>query len=601
MAVDEMRRARSLILLLLAACSLLGVGDLAMSEESWNPFRESDAARTRKSASSEPAPPDRPYLAPMDGKLHQGAPPLDAKSQAVERADLGPIMAGDGPGLPLELWQGLDPARAEQLMATLDIPTRSPALNGLWRRLLTARAGLGPGPAAQLAALRAEALYRSGLLREAAEALAAAGEEPVATVIKARVEIALASRDAGCASIRSAAARKAELPKRLKGEALLIAGYCAGAGSNPGGAGLAAELAREEGVDAPLAVSALDALAVGQMPRLQLPRRIGVLDYRLLQLAGAVDPAAVLERADAPLLAALIWDGSVDGKLRLAAAEAGARLNVIDAVGLADIYRAQSFAPSELAEPLAGRPDPLLRRALLFKAAEGERTPLKRTRVVRALLDDARRSGTYLHTLRMLTKAADEIERVAEIGWFAETAVEIAVAAGRHDAARAWVAFARAPDRPAAGSLDHWLALIDIADPDLQSKRGQSLASVEQLALGGRFGSELLHRLATVLDALDYNVPIPLWDAANRAPQPAGGHLPETGVLPELLDASRKREPARTVLLAMRTLGPNGADGAHMIALGDAVRALKRAGLEPDARRVAFEALFPGWPRGMSN
>ena len=34
-----------------------------------------------------------------------------------------------------------------------------------------------------------------------------------------------------------------------------------------------------------------------------------------------------------------------------------------------------------------------------------------------------------------------------------------------------------------------------------------------------------------------------------------------------------------------------------MIALGDAIRALKRAGLEADARRLGFEALFAGWPR----
>ena len=54
------------------------------------------------------------------------------------------------------------------------------------------------------------------------------------------------------------------------------------------------------------------------------------------------------------------------------------------------------------------------------------------------------------------------------------------------------------------------------------------------------------------------------------------------------------------MLLVLRTLGGNGAEGAHMIALGDAVRGLKRAGLEPDARRVAFEALFGGWPRATS-
>src|SRR5690606_657530 len=106
----------------------------------------------------------------------------------------------------------------------------------------------------------------------------------------------------------------------------------------------------------------------------------------------------------------------------------------------------------------------------------------------------------------------------------------------------------------------------------------EDLHHVEELASHGRLDSALLHRLATVLDALQFNVPIPLWEAASRTPQPAGGHLPETGVLTELQDAAKKREFARTVLLVMKTLGPNGAEGANMIALGDSIRALRRAG-----------------------
>ena len=131
----------------------------------------------------------------------------------------------------------------------------------------------------------------------------------------------------------------------------------------------------------------------------------------------------------------------------------------------------------------------------------------------------------------------------------------------------------------------------------MSGPRGQSLGSVEALALRGRFSADLLHRLATVLDALDYNIPIPFWEAASRAPQPTTGHLPATGVLSLLQDAAKKGEQGRTVLLAMQTLGCNGGEGANMIALGDSIRALRRARLDAEARRLGFEALFAGWPR----
>jgi hypothetical protein len=207
--------------------------------------------------------------------------------------------------------------------------------------------------------------------------------------------------------------------------------------------------------------------------------------------------------------------------------------------------------------------------------------------------------------LRALAPSIANLARVSEIGWFAETAIEILVTSGNYDGARQWVAFAGGVDRPggaaAASTMQHWAALIDIADTQVTTARGQSLASVEDVALKGRFTAEALHRLATVLDALDTNVPIALWDAANKSPQPAGGHLPETGVLPELLDASKKREFGRTVLLSLTAIGPNAADGAHILALGDTIRALKRAGFEAEARRLGFEALFTAWPRGQAS
>jgi hypothetical protein len=211
------------------------------------------------------------------------------------------------------------------------------------------------------------------------------------------------------------------------------------------------------------------------------------------------------------------------------------------------------------------------------------------------MLDEGRRTGLYLQTAQLLGPVIDGLQPTPEIGWFGETAIEINLAAGRYAAARRWVEAADRFDR--GGSLRHWLVLADLVDPAWQGQRGEALAEAEQLAVRGRFDRDLLHRLATVLDALDYQIPIPLWQEASRTPQPAGGHLPETGTLSQLADAAKQRQAARTVLLSLETIGPNAADGAHIISLGDTIRALRRAGLEPDARRLALEAVLAGWPR----
>ncbi|MEQ1695896.1 MAG: hypothetical protein ABL901_08650 [Hyphomicrobiaceae bacterium] len=540
-------------------------------------------------------------------------PPLAIeRGAAIEKGDLAPVAAADGSGLPYELWTGLDIPALEGLISRVDIPPHSPAVHQLWRRLITASvtAPGGIGSDGRFNALRAEALYRSGLLDEASKAAgsdaSALAANPGLAALAAKIEIGLGNTARACDLVKGFIARKADLPKKIQGEALLMTGICAAAGGNPSGAGLAAEFARQEktltnGPDDVVSLAALDAIASGQKTPARGLKSVSLLQYRAFSFAGGVEAKDIGQHGEPALLAFLAGTKDAPPALQLLSAEAAARVNAITPSALAGLYQAlgAQMAPEALAAANSVKAEPPLHRAALFKAAEAERTPLKKVRIMRALLDDAKRAGLYLQALSMLSKTADGLQPVPEIGWFAETGIEISLAAGNLERARQWSVLGGSV--PGDGGLRHWQALIDIADPALKTERGRSLASVEDLAAKGRLSRDLLHRLATVLDANDTNVPIPLWDAANRAPQPAGGYLPETGVLTSLQDASKKKEFGRTVLLVMRALGPNGAEGAHLIALGDSIRALRRAGLDGDARRLSFEALFALWPRSAGN
>lgn len=420
----------------------------------------------------------------------------------------------------------------------------------------------------------------------------------------ARVMLAAGDRDRACAAAKVAGQTRSELPAPARPEISLLRGYCSAAEGNMAAAGLAAGLAREDRTASTDTLAALDAVSNGEPPNLASAKAVSLLDWRLAQLIKSEAISIPVERAEPALLVVLARGEDTAPKLRLEAAEAAARHNIIDAEALAAVYRQQSFSAGDLAQALTMRGDAGTRRALLFRAAEVERTPLKKTRLVRAALDDARRVGLYVPLAAALARTVEDVQPVAEIGWFAETAVEVMLAARRFDAARRWSRFAAQPgvasDR-LAGALSHWAALIDIADPSQLGGRGTALGSVEEIVLRGRFNAEALHRLASVLDALDYNVPHRLWEAASRSPQPNSGFLPPTGVLAELQEAAKAKDPVRTIPLALRTLGPNGPEGAHMIALGDAIRGLRRAGLETHARAVAFEALFALWPRASSS
>lgn len=569
------------------------------AQDGWNPFRqkqdEAPARRSKENAAV--APPDAPppsAAAPREGDPYtRPAPWQSPRSGPVERGDLDPILAPDASGLPLELWRGLDLNGLEGLLAGLDLPPRSPTLHQLWRRMLLS-AGMPPAgapDAEHFVALRLEALYRSGLLSDMATVLHDSGASgPVVLTLSARRDIGLGLREEACRTIKTLASPRSGLPGRLKGETQLLAGYCAAVANDTGAAGLAVELAREEGVEAELPLAVLAGVATGSKPRLKLPTRVLLLDYRFLELLGPVNAQQVVDKAEPALLAMLAADAGADVRVQLAAADAAMRLNAIAPDAVAAVYRRHAATGAGNADPQSA--DPLLRRALFFRAIELAQAPAQRARFLRAMLDDARKTQTQAQMAQLVAPQLANMPPSPDAGAFAETAVEIALAAGDFPRARAWAE---------AAGLRHWAALIDVADPTRRGGRLASLSAIEELAARGRLGAETLHRLATVLDALDIDVPIALWDAANRTPQPGTGYLPETGVLADLAQSAKRNEAGRTLLLVMRALGPGGPDGANVLALGDAVRALKRIGLEPDARRLALEALVPAWPRASAN
>ena len=578
----------------------------AVAEDSWSPFKTNSGQRPHASETAAPQPalapqapspvPPEPMRGLAPAPVAQPRPPwVSPRGGSVERSELAPIMAPDGSGLPLELWRGLNLKAVEELLAGLELPPRSPALHQLWRRLLLAAAAPPAGSPTEehFVALRLEALYRSGLLPDMEAVLRqTALSGPVVLMLRARRDIGLGRRESGCQAIAALAAPSAGLPGRLKGEMQLLSGYCAAAGGDAQAAALAVELAREEGVEAELPLAVLTGFAEGTKPKLTLPRRVLLLDYRFLELLGPVNVAQVFDRAEPALISALAADTELSSRVRIAAAEAALSFNALAPERMAEVYRGTSLTGAAGVDPAVTTADPALRHALYFQAIEAARPATQKARFLRAILEDARRRGAHLQMARVLAPLIADLAITPDAFWFAETALETELIAGRFDLARRWAE---------AANLRAWLALIDVADPARRGGRLASLAPIAELAQGGRLGGETLQRLATVLGALDIDVPVGLWDAANRAPQPASGHLPETGVLAELAQAGERADAARVILLLMRALGPAGPEGANLLALGDGVRALRRVGLETDARQLALEALVAVWPRMAAN
>jgi hypothetical protein len=463
-------------------------------------------------------------------------------------------MDASASALPYDLWRGVDAVALERLLDATPLPSPSPTLAALIARALAADDG-GNGNLA----LRAAALQRAGRVEETISLL---GKSPGVSGPGLEARYAMALFAAG----REAEACAVDLGDRRGAEARLISAYCSA-----------------NGADAP----ERHAPAAAPPPRSSTRKPVvDVADYVSLKLAGPDGEAALkpdlAAKASPELLFRLARDAGAAPELRLAAAERAASLNVIAGDELARAYRE---AAAKL--PQGAKSGPAL-RARLFASFDNAPSANIRAESIGALLASARDQGIEIPVAQALAQAAAGLVEDPQADFFAETGVRIAALAGDEESAWAWI-------DTGGERMRSWQLLLAASDP--QGPRAKAaLAAGIDIALKGGLPPPLLHRLVTVLDALDYEVPMPLWDEASKTPQPDDGDLPPTGALTGLKQAADAGDVGRTVLLAATVLGANGAKGAHLIALGDALRALKRVGLDAEARRLGFEALYARWP-----
>ena len=490
------------------------------------------------------------------------------------------VPQGSESALPPDLWRGLDAAAMERLLAQSPLPSPSPALAKLIARVLASGA---PGDGRETLAMIA-ALKRGGRVDELVEllgGLAQAGE-PGAAGLYALELLAADRQDEACAVDLGTVPPAASADSNAKRAALLVPAYCAAAKGDRQGASLALTLASDSGVDAGLAAAMIDHADKTSSRGPALPRNVDVLDYLFLKLGQTGGSADIAARATPELLFLLARDKDTPAELRLAAAERAAALNIIDGEALAAAYRDAAPKLGKSAQ------SPAALRARLFATLEGQAAGKIRAESIDALLASGKDAKIEIPIAEALAQASEGLAQAPQAASFAETGVIVAALGGEDDAAWEWTDAGGEPVRS-------WQLLLGATDPFGERARSALDAGVE-IARRAQLPGALLQRLVTVLDALGQDVPIPLWELAGETPQPEDGYLPATGVLTDLKEAADAGEVGRTVLLVASVLGPNGPQGAHLIALGDSLRALKRVGLDAEARRLALEALYPHWP-----
>ncbi|MEE9250976.1 MAG: hypothetical protein V3U93_07605 [Alphaproteobacteria bacterium] len=520
--------------------------------------------------------------------------------KAVDPDSVG-LLDEEDDGFGIDMWKGTSRSLVERLLPTLPAALSSPVMRGLQRRLLlsTATAPRGPKSRRSLVAVRVEKLASMGDVKAVGELLRVAPSKlSNESLARAQVDNSLLTNDnAGACTLIRRLIRQYHGPFWQKGLA-----FCQALASEHAMAALGADLLREQGHERDQAFFTLiRALGGDKQAVVESLSDPAPLHLAMMRAARQPLPADVLLAQDAAILRTIALSPNASLEGRLEAAERAEALGALASESLAELYAGATFTPEQISEALSlAEADRGPRgRALLYHAARIQSVPTARAEVLKKAWALARQSGGYETSVRIHLAALLEIEPAQELAWFAGEAGRALLAAGRFEAAAAWLSLSRQAPRGGDGEgggkaadLSLW-PLVQLADAaESLPWDGAALKRWWQAQKEGD-EDELRARavmLYTLLEVLDEPVGASEWEPLLEGPQYESVKLPAPALLHGLRLAASNGRVGETVLLALLCLGGDGPAGANPLVLSAVISGLRQIGLDTEARALALEA-----------
>lgn len=525
--------------------------------------------------------------------------PAPIEQQQLEELDAWSVSAlsrTDG-ALARDLWAQSEPALLAQVFDKLPGVYESPAMQALTRRVLLSGGQAPRGESSEAARKRFEALGRMGAADDLATMAAGAGNainDPAIAQYAAQAELARGRRAEACARGRRGA--NADTPPFL----LRLRAYCAAVGGDRAAADLALEFAGGSGEDAAWFASAI-AIAAGAGGARPPTARYDTSLNTALSLEAQLRPGPnALANSSTLALTALARNDATAQPLRAQAA--------------ALAFRRGAISASEARTILLTTPDEITSALPPIVTALRQLQALPRASASRALPGtpeaDAAAAEAQAHALAEASAIADVLRQAQSPADFEAAArffqtdiaqlqsapnqaaavlfARAAILSGDAQVARRLTASARQAgvEQATMAPLDAALAAMG----GVRNERG-TVAMHRRIDGGGASAARDVAILAALGAPVDGTV-----QRFVLANPPSGGARADIGAMLALGSAVERGATAEAALLAVAAAGEAGPARLDAESLERIIRALRGAGLEEDARRVAVEAILAGAP-----
>ncbi|MEH6525834.1 MAG: hypothetical protein V7723_07145 [Sneathiella sp.] len=525
-----------------------------------------------------------------DGTTGQSA--LIVKSLGgLDAASVGTLDAATG-GFGAGMWTGTTPERVVTLLTYLPVSAVSPAMQDLFRRLLLTAAVIPQGleKPTELMSLRLSKLQEAGrvvdasLLAEKISPSALTDELIIATV---NLQFLQGQNEQACRLV------KAEKLQSVDQFWIKAGVFCDLIDEDFEQAELGAALLEEQGESDTLFLDLFDRLAGGKAVISDADLLFLPLHYAMIRHADITVSFEAAEKSGYDIVWALAMQESAQKGQRLRASYQSLAVGSIGpelprklilenalvqpaddgdtVVEIAQLYR--SVASQKDKEALA------LHLSALWAAGFRDESYFAATQLSAPLLAEipaASQSDKFeIDAVRLLLAAEDTAsaaiwERVARRAALRGTPEERLVARKRIDRVDAYMLISGAP------GIARWNPATFDAESFVQ---GDDLERGENVGL-----------LLTILDVFDQKVPERLWSEALDLGQIAQPRYSNLVIEKNLETAAETGRLGETIALSLTALGEGGPSSVSLTTLSRVLSALKKIGLEKEARALALEA-----------
>lgn len=516
----------------------------------------------------------------------------------VDSSSAGLISAQQG-GFSADMWQGASRADIDRYLARLPVPTRSPIMNDLARRLLLtgAQPPEGASGGTSLLATRLNRLIAAGQTQAALDLGAAVGKERGPAVAAGIARAALAQGDdrLACDALKDIPPGNDPAHDEMAAFSVKLSAYCQIAAGNTEIASLTLDLAREEGMDDALFYSLASEAAAGITLRAPEPNKLSIVDTAFYRLAERELPENAVEIAEPALLQSLLADPSISDEMKVAAAERAAAYGLLDGRDLAGYYSKPSFTPDQMAGLLTSDiPESSgLRRAMIFQSIGAAVAADERIHLFKLAFATAESAGLYYPTVEALYPELDRMVPSDALRPLAPAAARAFIAIGERSRAQDWMAL-MSSGQTLGRDVRELTGLMRVSGGSAQSFDTEKASAeiVSDLKSGVKATQLYAASEAMMLEALGFQLTPAVWDALLDARSALTGEVPPEALLNRLQVAGQKKAVGETVLLAIEAVGQKGPGAVHPRASAQAIASLKAVNLESEARRLALEALM---------